>query len=90
MYTVYVLVNDKKRLYIGMTNSLKRRLKEHYSGRCRSTKGFRPYRLVFSENYSTREEARKKEKYLKSGFGREYLKLLIRSRGGEVVISRGS
>lgn len=58
-----------------MTSNVNNRLEEHNSGKTKSTKGYRPWILVFYEEYLTRQEAREREKYLKSGVGREYVKL---------------
>ncbi len=67
MYTVYVLYSDKfNRTYTGFTNNLERRVKEHNSGQSRSTKAFMPWRIVHKEVYETRQEAREREKYLKT------------------------
>ena len=72
---VYVIRSEKDgRFYVGMTENIQRRLKEHNSGRTRSTKGYRPWRVVFTEEYPNRTEARKREKYLKSGVGKEFIK----------------
>lgn len=75
MYTVYVL-NSKKRtyLYVGLTNNISRRINQHQSGRVKTTSPYRPFQLVYSESFSTRQEARDREKYLKSGCGKEWLK----------------
>ena len=74
MYSVYVLRSLKKeRRYVGMTKHLDRRLKEHNEGKNRSTKGFAPFELVYVEELESRIEARDREKYLKSGIGREFL-----------------
>ncbi|MEP4852000.1 MAG: GIY-YIG nuclease family protein, partial [Flavobacteriaceae bacterium] len=53
------------------------RLKWHNEGKTKSTKGYRPWILVYSEEIGSLEEALKKEKYYKSGVGRERLKDLI-------------
>ncbi|MEQ8323331.1 MAG: GIY-YIG nuclease family protein [Vicingaceae bacterium] len=53
---------------------MNRRLQEHNSGKTKSTKAFVPWKLFLIEEYETTEEARKREKYLKSGIGREYIK----------------
>ncbi len=75
MYYVYVLKSLKsKRFYIGMTNNLKRRLKEHNKGKTKSTKGYKPWELFYYENFHTIKKAREKELYLKSGIGREFIK----------------
>ncbi len=72
---VYVLKSDKDgRLYVGMTSDLNRRLEEHLNGKVFSTKGYRPWKLVLFEQCSSRADARNREKYLKSGSGKEWLK----------------
>ena len=74
MYFVYVLKSNKNsRLYKGMTNDLKRRIYEHNLGKNKSTRPYRPWTLVYFESFETRVEARSREKYLKSGIGREFL-----------------
>ncbi|MBX2872819.1 MAG: GIY-YIG nuclease family protein [Saprospiraceae bacterium] len=75
MYYVYVLKSQNHwRFYVGMTSNIARRLDEHNKGRTRSTKGYRPWILFFTESYPSREEARSREKYLKSGSGKEFIK----------------
>jgi len=72
MYVTYVLKSLKNnQLYIGFTNDIDRRLAEHNAGNNKSTKGFRPYKLIFSKIIRSREEARNLEKKLKSGYMRE-------------------
>ena len=76
MYKVYVLKSvDNYRFYVGITENLDRRIVEHNSGKTKSTKGYRPWELFFFEEYPTRIEARGREKYLKSGIGKEFIKL---------------
>jgi len=75
MILVYVLFSKKHdRIYIGMTNNMDRRIKEHNTGRNRSTKAYIPWIIVHSENYDNRVDARKREKYLKSYRGRLYIR----------------
>lgn len=75
MFFVYVIKSvNNGRLYKGFTTNIEKRLKEHNSGRTRSTSPYKPWILVYYEEVESREEARKREKYLKSGIGREYLK----------------
>ena len=75
MFYVYVLKSVSNwRFYVGMTGNLENRLKEHNAGYTKSTKGYRPLELFFFETYSTSVEAREREKYLKSGVGKEYIK----------------
>ena len=72
---VYVIRSEKDhRFYVGMTSDVSRRLKEHNSGKARSTKAYRPWVLFFFEEYPERLSARKREKYLKSGYGRKWIK----------------
>jgi putative endonuclease len=77
MVIVYVIRSYKDgRFYVGMTKDLGRRIQEHESGKTKSTKGFRPWKLIFTENFPSFSEARKREKYLKSGSGKEYIKTM--------------
>lgn len=62
-----------------MTNNLERRLYEHNLGKHKSTKPYRPWTLAYQEDFNTREEARKRELFFKSGEGREFLKRLLDS-----------
>ena len=76
-FFVYALKSLKDgRIYVGFTGNLEKRLNEHNSGKTSSTKAWVPWELLYSEKVSTRIEARKREKYLKSGIGKEYLKSL--------------
>jgi putative endonuclease len=75
MFYVYVLKSEKDgRFYKGMTSFLEKRVKQHNLGQNKSTKGFLPWDLVYYEEFQTRGEARIREKYFKSGEGREFLK----------------
>ena len=75
MFYIYILQSQKnKRLYTGSTNSIIRRLKEHNSGNSKYTKLTRPLKLLYTEKFITRSEAIKREKFLKSGIGREWIK----------------
>ena len=66
-YFVYILRSLKDfKLYIGQTNNLKNRIRRHNSGQVKATKYRRPLRLAYSETFSSRSEAMKKESYLKS------------------------
>ena len=78
MYTVYVIQSQKDgRLYVGMTADLETRIKYHNQGRVFSTKRFIPWKLVYTEKVDNRLNARKKEKYFKSGCGKEFIKKVI-------------
>ncbi|MCK9426983.1 MAG: GIY-YIG nuclease family protein [Ignavibacteriaceae bacterium] len=75
MFHVYVLrsLKDGKR-YIGFTSNIERRLLEHHSGDVSSTKNRRPLELIYSEDFSNKQEAEEREKFFKSGQGRAELK----------------
>ncbi len=77
-YYVYVLKSRNfEKTYVGFTNNLDRRLKEHNSGKTRFTKIFMPWNVIYSEQVETRQEARQKEKYYKSAAGRRFIKNII-------------
>ncbi|MCA9372178.1 GIY-YIG nuclease family protein [Candidatus Woesebacteria bacterium] len=74
MNYVYILQSYKDdKLYIGSTNNLKKRLVEHNSGKSKSTKSRKPFKLLYYEAFITEEEAFKKEKFYKSGRGHEVI-----------------
>ena len=78
MYYVYVLYSLKfDRTYTGMTSDIERRVKEHNNRQNKSTKAYVPWFLICQEEFESRVEAREREKYFKSGNGREYLKIII-------------
>jgi putative endonuclease len=78
VFFVYVIrsIQLPSKHYVGHSENIERRLIEHNKGKTKSTKAFRPWKLVYFEEFPTREEAAKREKFLKSGAGREYLKML--------------
>ncbi len=76
-YTVYVMRSlSTGKLYTGQTENIERRLKEHQtqSGPVCYTKGRGPWEMVYSEEYPERAQAMAREKYLKIGAGRDFLK----------------
>ena len=74
-WCVYVLECDNGSFYKGKTNNIKRRINEHINGRgAKYTKLHKPVKLVYLEYFDSESEALQKEKFLKSGFGREQLK----------------
>ena len=75
MNTVYVLLSmvDGK-TYTGCTNNIERRFKDHNNGKEISTKSRKPFKLIYTETYDNLSSARKREKYLKTGKGKEYLR----------------
>ena len=78
-YFVYALLSeDNKQIYKGMTSNIERRLQEHKNKQNNTTKYFGKFKLILLKEFTTRVEARKREKYIKSGIGREFLHRLIR------------
>jgi len=60
--------------YTGSTKDLRRRLEEHNSGKVESTFNRRPFKLIYYEACISEDDARKRERYLKSGMGKKYLR----------------
>ena len=63
-------------LYIGISRNPEKRVESHNKWKTESTKNRRPFVLIYKECCNSLEEAREKEKYYKSGFGREVIKNL--------------
>ena len=79
MYYVYAIKSKLKNyIYVGLTNNPKRRIKQHNDKKEKTTSPYSPFETLIIEEYTTRIGARKREKYLKSGIGKEYLKSLLR------------
>src|SRR5262245_37376298 len=64
--------------YIGFSTDLKRRLSEHKRGVSFATKSRGPWKLIYYEGYTDREDAEGREKFLKSGAGRRFLRAQLR------------
>jgi len=66
MFFVYILKSLRhKQLYIGYTSNLRKRLAEHNAGEVKSTKPYAPYKIVYCEVYSIKQEAVERESNLK-------------------------
>ena len=75
MYTVYVIKSQRRNyIYVGMTNDFQRRFKQHREGKSKTTRQYRPLNVILTEKFSDRKEARAREKYFKSGVGREFIR----------------
>jgi putative endonuclease len=70
----YVLKCADGNLYIGSTDDLKRRMLEHRDGMCSNTSKRLPLELIYYEACRSLAAAREREKQLKTGFGRGYLR----------------
>jgi len=78
MYFVYVLFSKKDRkLYVGYSKDVQTRFNRHKSGQVPATVNRRPLELIYYEAYSSPQEAKRREKYLKGGNGRAQLKIQI-------------
>lgn len=75
MFYTYVLQSMKdNNWYTGSTNEPKRRIAEHNSGEIESTRNRRPFRLIYYEACLNEHDARLREKYLKTAWGKRYIK----------------
>ena len=81
-YFVYIIQSESTRkYYTGITTDLKRRLKEHNKIKSNTvvTKYLTDFKYIYTEEVKNRNEARKREKYFKSGVGREFRDKLVKS-----------
>jgi putative endonuclease len=80
MYYVYLLKSEKDgKFYTGSTDDLKRRMAEHEAGYVKSTVRRKPFKLIYYEACLNEEDARRRERYLKSGAGKKYLRNRLRT-----------
>ena len=79
MFNVYVLYSEKyNKIYVGMTSNLEERFKSHNElGKKGWTINFRPWVIVYTEEYEEKSAALKREKQLKSAKGRLFIRSLI-------------
>ena len=78
---LYILKNEvSNRYYIGSTNNLDRRLKQHKAGQTRTTRILKTDKLVYKEEFDNIIEARLREKKLKSYKSKKYIEWLIKSK----------
>ncbi|MBI2639516.1 MAG: GIY-YIG nuclease family protein [Candidatus Sungbacteria bacterium] len=75
MFYTYVIQSKKsKRWYTGSSNDLRKRFKQHNQGKSTWTRSESPWTLIYYEACLSENDARSREKYLKTGMGRRYLK----------------
>jgi putative endonuclease len=78
-YYTYILESEKdSSLYIGYASDLRKRFQQHNNGKGKATKPFKPYKLIYYEAFLSRIDAKKREVYLKSGYGRKTIKILLK------------
>lgn len=79
-YFVYVLQSLKdKKLYTGYTKNLKLRLEQHNKGFIASTQNRQPLKLIYFEGCLNQKDATRREKYLKTYYGKRYIKSRLKS-----------
>ena len=79
-YYVYVLQFKKdKKFYTGYTENLELRLEQHRKGQVQSTKDKGHFKLVYFEGCLNRQDATHREKYLKTFYGKMFLKNRLKS-----------
>ena len=75
MVYVYVIQSEKDgRFYTDLTDNLRKRFEKHNNNKVTSTKDRTPLKMIYYEACINRQDARLREKYLKSGMGKRYLK----------------
>jgi putative endonuclease len=79
MHYVYILKSkNTNRLYVGRTDDLRRRIKEHKDRKNWTTKRMLPVELIFYEAFTNKQDAIRREKYLKTSKGKSTLKMMLR------------
>ncbi|MDF0719866.1 GIY-YIG nuclease family protein [Kaistella sp. PBT33-4] len=74
-FIIYVLLSEKDGLfYTGYTSNLQNRLIQHNNGEVKSTARRLPFKLIYWEGFLNQQDATRREKYLKSGNGKIYLR----------------
>ena len=80
MYYVYVLRSQRdNKNYVGFTKNLKLRFEQHNKGLVNSTKNRKPFKLIYYEACISQQDATKREKYLKTVYGKRYIKNRLKS-----------
>jgi len=77
IFHVYVIESEEGKRYTGHTGDLQQRLIDHNEGTTFTTKKSRNWKLIYTEPHHTRASAMQREKFLKSGAGRDYIKRMI-------------
>ncbi|MFA7244158.1 MAG: GIY-YIG nuclease family protein [Patescibacteria group bacterium] len=77
---IYILVSkNAPKTYIGVTSDIEKRISEHNSGSNAYTRKYKPWKLFYSEKFDDRSVALKREIYLKSHAGRNFIKKLFQN-----------
>ncbi len=87
-FYVYILLSLKdKKFYVGFTADLKDRLSRHARGEVRSTMNRRPLKLIHYEYFINEDDAKAREVFLKSGFGRDNMRKALKRTLSNLDIS---
>lgn len=77
-FYVYILKSKIREItYVGFTNNIDRRVREHNLGKSKFTRIYKPWEIVYTEEFSSEEEAIRREKYFKSAAGRRFIKKIL-------------
>lgn len=80
MYYTYVMYNKlENKFYIGVTADIKKRITEHIQRKTLSSRRIKPVKLIYCEMCLSSKDARAREKQLKTGFGRGYLRRRLKN-----------
>ncbi len=87
IFYTYILKSKKdKKLYVGFSKDLRKRIEEHNNGLVPATKTRHPLTLIYYEACADKEASREREKYFKTGFGRRFLKNRLKLENLPVLI----
>jgi len=80
MYFVYILKSEKdQKLYIGFTEDVAKRVKDHNEGKNTSTQSRRPLKLIYYEAHTSKRDALRREQYFKTSKGKTTLRTMLRN-----------
>ncbi len=80
MWYVYILKSKRHQwFYVGLTNDLRKRFTLHNNGKVESTKKFKPFIVVYYEAHNNKHDAVQREKFLKTGWGKNWIKRTLKS-----------
>ena len=75
---VYILINQSGKFYVGSTNNIERRLRQHELGHTQTTHNMKSHKLVLKQNYSSLEIARKIERKIKKLKRKDYIEKMVK------------
>ncbi len=91
VFTLYILFSSSHlRTYVGQTENIQKRIGEHNGGKVKSTKAYVPWEMIWSEEFMSRDDALKREKYYKSSAGRQKIKNILDTEKSQVRSPRSA